>query len=365
MGTARLRLAAFTNRPESFMSLRRARPSSRRRVVLALAAVAVLIAAILTVTRFTSSGTVACRVSSTGAPSCGPWWGLAQNVTNSALPAAVQTEEAASGRRLDIVHTYHRWYDPFPTAAERSIAADGSLLFLNWEPTDQSGRPMAWTAIAQGIHDQQIDALAGALKSLPTVLLSFSHEPELDYGQHGTEADFVAAFRHIHNRLAADGVTNVRYVWDLEGLTDPVWLARYASLWPGASYVDWIAWDPYNWADCRAGHGRPDWQTFSQTVQPFYDWLEGHGYGSKPFMLGEYGSVEKAGDPGAKATWLDQIPSALKSMPNLRALVYFDVPAPPANCNWQVTTSAAATQAFARLATSGPFQRTAALDPAG
>jgi hypothetical protein len=347
------------------MSLRRAHLSPRRRVGLALAAVAVLIAAILTVTGFTDSGTAACRVSSSGAPSCGPWWGLAQNVTNSALPAAVRTEEAASGRRLDIVHTYHRWYDTFPTAAERSVAADGSLLFLNWEPTDQSGRPMAWTAIAQGIHDQQIDALAGALKSLPTVLLSFSHEPELDYGEHGTAADFVAAFRHIHNRLAADGVTNVRYVWDLEGLTDPVWLARYASLWPGPSYVDWIAWDPYNWADCRAGHGRPDWQTFSQTVQPFYDWLEGHGYGSKPFMLGEYGSVEKAGDPAAKATWLDQIPSALKSMPNLRALVYFDVPAPPANCNWQVTTSAAATQAFARLAASAPFQRTAALDPAG
>jgi hypothetical protein len=81
-------------------------------------------------------------------------------------------------------------------------------------------------------------------------------------------------------------------------------------------------------------------------------------------MLGEYGSVEKTGDPAAKAAWLDQIPAALTSLPNLRALVYFDVPAPPANCNWQITTSAAATQAFQRLAASAPFQPTAALDPA-
>ena len=82
-------------------------------------------------------------------------------------------------------------------------------------------------------------------------------------------------------------------------------------------------------------------------------------------MLAEYGSVEKAGDPRAKATWLSEIPAALTSMPNLRALVYFDVAAPPANCNWQVTTSTAATAAFSELARSAPFRLSARLTPTG
>ena len=37
-------------------------------------------------------------------------------------------------------------------------------------------------------------------------------------------------------------------------------------MWPGTGYVDWIAWDPYNFAGCR---GRP-WQNFTATVNPFY-----------------------------------------------------------------------------------------------
>ncbi len=294
------------------------------------------------------------------APACGAWWGMAQNVTNTQLPAAVADQESADGRRLDIVHTYHRWYDTFPTAAERSLADSGHLMFFNWEPTDTAGKPMAWAALAAGVHDADIDALAARLKSMPAVLLSFSHEPELDFGTHGSTADFVAAFRHVHDRLVADGASNVRYVWDLEGLTDPVWLGRYASLWPGSSYVDWVAWDPYNWASCRPGRS---WQSFSEAVSPFYNWLVGHGYGSKPFMLAEYGSVEQSGDPNGKASWFDGIPAALKTLPNLRALVYFDVPAPPANCDWQITTSAAATEAFRSLATSAPFRTAATQDP--
>jgi hypothetical protein len=310
-----------------------------------------------------SSPTSASSTSSiaAGAPSCGTWWGLAPDVANAQLPAAVSAQEAADGRRLDIVHTYHRWYDNFPSAAERSLADDGHLLLLNWEPTDTAGKPMAWAAIARGDHDDEIDALAAKLKTMPTVLLSFSHEPEHDYGSHGTAGDFAAAFRRVVDRLRADGASNVRFVWDVEGLTDPVWLARYASLWPGANYVDWVAWDPYNWADCRTP--TRSWKSFSQTVTPFYDWLAGHGYGDKPFMLAEYGTVEKTGDPNGKASWFGAIPAALTSLPKLRALVYFDFPAPPANCNWQITTSAVATNAFHELATSAPFRPAVTLNP--
>jgi hypothetical protein len=228
-------------------------------------------------------------------------------------------------------------------------------------PVDKRGSDLRWSNIASGANDNDIDVTAGRLKSIAsTVLVSFSHEPEKDYRAHGSAASFAAAFRHVHDRMKADGATNVRWVWNVMGLDTPLWKSRYKVMWPGASYVDWVAWDPYNWSTCR---GRL-WRSFSQTVKPFYDWLESNGYGKRPFMLAEYGSIENPGKPAGKADWFHDLPSALKSMPNLRALVYFDLPAPPANCNWQIATSAQATTAFGALARSSPFAPTAKLVPA-
>lgn len=302
----------------------------------------------------------ACGGSGVDPPTCGIWWGAALDVTDSNLVAQVAAREKATGRRLDIVHSYHRWYDPFPTANERMLAASSHALFLNWEPVDQNNVALSWAAIANGVYDAQIDALATRLKSLgTTVYLSFSHEPELRFAEHGSAVDFVDAFRHVHDRMQSRGASRVSWVWNVMGLSTPVWLQRYQLMWPGSAYVDWVAWDPYNWSTCR---DKP-WQSFLQIVQPFYAWLSSHGFGAKPFMLAEYGSIEQVGTPAGKAEWLAGIPQALGELPNLRALVYFDLPAPPANCNWQITTSGAATAAYAALARSTAFAGTAKLSP--
>jgi hypothetical protein len=301
-----------------------------------------------------------CHVDSSGAPSCGAWWGAALDTSDLALVQKTTAQEQGTDRRLDIVHSYHRWYDHFPTPSEQTLSREGHSLFLNWEPVDKNGIAMSWAAIAAGRHDAQIDALAARLKALGSMTyLSFSHEPEQKFSRHGSAADFAAAFRHVHDRMRAEDARNVRWVWNVMGLADPVWRARYKQMWPGDAYVDWIAWDPYNWSSCS---GRP-WQTFRQTVQPFYSWLTSNGFGDKPFMLAEFGTVEQVGNPGGKADWLAGIPKALTSLPNLKALVYFDLPAPPANCNWQTTTSPQARQAFAALARSKAFSVTAKLAP--
>jgi hypothetical protein len=337
-----------------------ARGNARRPRLLVGAATAVLLLVLgLVLGLRPGDGDHGCRVSSTGSATCGLWWGGALTATNSALPAAVATQQQATGRRLDIVHTYHRWYDDFPTASERALAGTGHLLLLNWEPVDQQGGLMPWASIAAGAQDAQINDLAARLRTLPEVLVSFSHEPELKWPKHGGTADFVAAFRHVHDLMEADGAHNVSWVWDMMGLDNPSWLARYPQLWPGNSYVDWVAWDPYNSAGCEPDH---QWLSFAQTVGPLYRWLEAHGFGDKPFMLAEYGTVEKPGDPAGKADWYAGIPSALSALPNLRALVYFDIGAPPANCNWQISTSAISARAFAGLARSQPFRGTATLD---
>jgi hypothetical protein len=267
--------------------------------------------------------------------------------------SAVQAREQATGRRLDIVHIYHRWNDIFPTSSELRIANSGHLLFLNWEPRDAHGKPVRWADIASGQQDSAIMTAARRLAALHRpVLVSFSHEPEQSFSTKGSAADFRAAFQQVVNRSRAAGATNVLWVWNVMGLSDPTWLGRYRQMWPGNDYVDWVAWDPYNFASCR---GRP-WKSFSQTVSPFYNWLKANGFGNKPFMLAEYGTVEQPGVADGKARWLADIPTTLASLPKLRAMVYFDLPAPPANCDWRSDTSAASVAAFDDLARNKRFE---------
>ncbi len=325
---------------------------SRHQVVLAAVLGSCLVVALAVAVVITRRSPPTCRVTAAASPTCGAWWGTALPDRQSQLVSAVARREQASGRGLDIVHTYHRFFDSFPTATETQLAKSGHLLLLNWEPTTRTGAAMSWSSIAAGRFDAAIDAEAGRLRALGmTALVSFSHEPELNYGSHGTATDFAAAFRHVVSRTRRDGAANVRWVWDLMGLADPVWHARYLQMWPGQTYVDWIGWDPYNFASCR---GKP-WQSFADLITPFYSWLNANGFGTTPFMLAEYGTVERPGDPTAKAAWLAAIPDAMRALPRLHALVYFDVGTPPANCNWQATTSAQASLAFAGLSHSSIF----------
>jgi len=297
-----------------------------------------------------------CGLSTALAPSCGAWWGTALPNVNADLASAVSAEQTATGRRLDIVHTYHRWRDVFPTASERQIALSGHLLFENWEPRDSAGHPIRWADIAAGHQDAAIDAEARRLASLGRpILVSFSHEPEMQFATKGTAADFKAAFAHVVRRARNAGATNVRWVWTVMGLSDPVWLQRYQQMWPGDAYVDWIAWDPYNFASCG---GKP-WKSFADIVHPFYAWLTANGHANKPYMLAEFGTIEKAGDPSAKPDWLGGVTAAMRSLPNLKALVYFDLPAPPASCDWRSDTSPASRTAFDQLARGSAFSWTA------
>ena len=150
-------------------------------------------------------------------------------------------------RPLDIVHTYHRWLQAFPTPREEAtLARSGHILFINWQPTDPAGNPIAWAAIADGSQDAVIAAEGERLAAFQMpIMLSFSHEPEAELGAEGTAAEFAAAFRRVHDDVIAAGASNVVWVWDVEGISTHHWLSMYHQLWPGAAYVDWIAWDPY------------------------------------------------------------------------------------------------------------------------
>jgi beta-mannanase len=262
------------------------------------------------------------------APHSGALWGTSK---------FTREWEAQMGRKFDIVHFYHQWSQNFPTAEERALAAEGRILLLNWKS------PGSWPAVANGSQDAQIAETAGRLKALGSkVFLAFHHEPENDVGAAGQPADYARAFRRVVDGFRRAGAGNVLFVWNMMGYVGG-YGSIYPTLYPGDDYVDWIAYDPYNWYGCRAGaKGR----SFAQITKPFYDWTAAHAPG-KPLMLAEYGLREQAPGTPSKADWFrDQLVQLKTTRSRIKAVVYFNN---LHECDWRITSSSASAAAFREI----------------
>jgi hypothetical protein len=285
-------------------------------------------------------------------PREGAWWGSYPGQA----PGDVEAREAAYGRQVDVLHRYHDWNDVWPTAEEQTYAAQGRFLFEGWENRVFGGNTVCWADVANGSHDAAIDAQAQRLAAFGSRLfVGFMHEPEDNLGtcqpgavddpfaDMGSVEDYKAAYRHIVERVRPVA-PNVVWVLGLMGGSP----AQSWAFYPGDDVVDWVAWDPYNWANC-AGRANDTWRSFQQIAQGMYGHLDAVG-NTKPRMLGEYGSHD---DPamGSKQQWFRDLPTVLRTaMPKLKAVVYFDrvgAPVPADPCSWVVDSSQQAQAGFA------------------
>lgn len=270
-----------------------------------------------------------CTVSATLVPSCGAWWGMyLPTDDDSQLPHAVQSEEQYLGRPLDIVERYHDMSvsvnGVFPDHAEEQIASDRYILF-SWAADVWSKHILyKWSTIASGALDRSIiEPQAQRIAAFHhTVFLTFSAEPDGAVPQQGTPAQFVAAWRHVHDVFAKLGVHNVIWVWTTEGYLPHE--QTIAAMYPGNAYVDWIGYDPYNYFDCHQAR----WLSFAQTVEPFYRWLAAQPFGAKPVMLSEFGSAADPRSPDREAAWYRSIVPVIRQMPRLKALIQWNASIP-------------------------------------
>ena len=133
----------------------------------------------------------------------------------------------------------------------------------------------------------QADKWVALLRQLPRpVLARMWHEMNdggnvysVNTNPGNSQANFVAAWRRIHDYLVAQGVKNkVQMVWCQGGhLAKP----SAATQWyPGDAYVDWIATDAYS----TRNNNYPD---FVSGLSPWYKAFASHG---KPMMIAEMGS---------------------------------------------------------------------------
>ncbi|MEU6078190.1 glycosyl hydrolase [Micromonospora sp. NPDC047074] len=304
-----------------------------------------------------ASGSGRCgEVSDLLVPSCGAWWGM----YSPAGPgdgwdhgAAVARVEEQVGRKFDVVHRYHDFSNSgsngaFPDAYQRQQMREGRLMFFAWESRIfSSGTVLTWQDVYSGRYDATIDAVAGRIRDTGVpVFMGFDHEPE-DEPAKGSDADFVRAWRHVHDRFAAAGADNAVWVWTMMGWSGHY--GRYAGLYPGDRYVDWVGYDPYNFHVCN---GSTVWKSPATTVGGFYRWLDEHRIGAgKPRMLAEFGTNFDAVDPDAKRRWFEEFPAALKAHPKIKAAIYFNSPGMTSRtrtCDMTMNHDASAVAGFAR-----------------
>jgi hypothetical protein len=325
-------------------------------------------------TKPTTSGSSAsgpCTLSAKAVPSCGVLWGIA---THPPTDAAVVAAETAIGRKVDFVYRYHDVNDTIPDSSERQWVAQGKLLHIDIAARDFSSGStrgsVTWADVANGDFDKNLTAQAKGIASLKVpVFMTFEQEASQKHklAALGSPADFVRAWRHLHDIYQNAGVTNAVWTWVMTGAQDN--LQSAGQLWPGNAYVDWISWNVYNQSGCKSN--RIDQKllvSFKDKMLIFYNWLKTSGphYGidtTKPIMISETGSAMYAQDLQATADWYAAIPSVLQQYPQIKAIGLWD--STDAYCNYDFT-GVPAIASGVRQASASPFLSLhGALSPAG
>ncbi|MEU5158894.1 glycosyl hydrolase [Streptomyces sp. NPDC020875] len=277
-----------------------------------------------------------CRATELLVPPCGAWFGAYVRHEKPELVAKVREYEERIGRKLDIVYAYHDMSTDdlegqLVTEQEREVGQERMLL-LSWESKWWGGtdaQQPRWTQISSGALDESvIDVQARRVKAYGKPLfLSFDLEMDTRIPAAGTPAEFVAAWRHIHDRFAELGVTNVVWTWTITGY--PGNNELFPRLYPGDEYVDWIAYNRYNYYRCHD----TDWVSFGETQYEVHRWIRQHISADKPLMLSEFGSADDPERPGRQAEWYEEVPSVVKELDGVRAALQWNWRDPGPHCD--------------------------------
>ncbi|MEV4681443.1 glycosyl hydrolase [Streptomyces kurssanovii] len=277
-----------------------------------------------------------CRATELLVPPCGAWFGAYVRHEKTDLEEKVLAYEKRLGRRLDIVYAYHDMSTDglegrLLTEQEQRVGRD-RLLLLSWESKWWNGRPEqqpTWRQIAAGRLDRSVvDVQARRIKAYgKKVFLSFDLEMDTRTPAAGTPEEYVAAYRHIHDRFRELGVRNVVWTWVVTGWTGHA--ALFPRLYPGDAYVDWIGYNQYNYFRCH----RSSWKSFEETQTASHRWIREHISRDKPLMLSEFGTADDPARPGAQAEWYAEVPGVVKELDGVRAALQWNHRDPGPGCD--------------------------------
>jgi len=251
----------------------------------------------------------------------------------AAAPSRLTSFETKVGARAAVASYYYGYGDVFPGALEKTFSDGGRRsVLLSWDMG-----PTRFTEWSSGKQDRYLDQIVAAARSYRSRVY-VRPWPEMNgdwqdfqptaagekkYG--GTYAQFKAAWRHVVGYTRSHGATNLKWVFNPTADTYAE-TTDVRSIWPGASYVDVLGLDGFNWGkDASWG----TWKSFTAIFRTQYDRLAAL-HPTAPVWICEVASKEPTRADGApvdprhdKGTW---ITSAMGStgFSRLKVVIWFD-----------------------------------------
>ncbi len=271
---------------------------------------------------------------------------LASNATQPWTAADLSTVNAFErdiDKHASVLMWYADWAHSAPSLAQlRMINQRDSVPEITWEPWDstqglyKSQPRYALRNIVGGKFDAYIRTWARALAAYgKPVRLRFAQEMNGNWypwgaGTNGnTPAEFVQAWRHVHDIFTGAGATNVQWVWS------PVSGAP-KQYFPGVKYVDRLGVTCLNGGTAAFNKG---WRSFSaicgESIQQLHSLAPG-----LPIDLSEVGSSDAG---GGKAAWINGMFAYLADHPEVKSIIWFNL---DKQTDFPIQSSPAAQRAF-------------------
>ena len=245
------------------------------------------------------------------------------------------TSFAATMRfRPTVITVYEAFGDGFAAAEVRRTYRYGALPIVRWEPFDA---PLG--DIADGRHDAYVTAFAEAVRALNVpIALTFAHEMNGHWYPWGsrrhTAADFVRAWRRLHDLFARAGATNVIWTWTPNVISGAPGIAL-KPYYPGDRYVDWVGLDGY--------YTRTGPQTYRRLFGPTM--AEVGRFTARPFLI-----VETGAEPGpARTRQIRDLFTSVARDDRMLGFVYFHQ---RGSKRWEIDDDPAAVAVYRREARS-------------
>jgi len=217
----------------------------------------------------------------------------------------VAHDDAEIGIHSGIIGAFFPWAAEVPTGPFTNwlswVHSRGAVAMPSLSPPST----VTLSQIASGTQDRYLRPLAIAMRDWGNqnkdanglaAQVMFRLFPEMNGswetyspGTRGQTAyQFRLAWIHVVKLFRANGASNVRFIWNPDRVFNSA--TPLKSLWPGASYVDWVGLDGYNWADRTHG------------TYYTYDLLHNsvtqlRSITSKPLIICELGSAPFSGKP--------------------------------------------------------------------
>ncbi|MGW0204597.1 glycoside hydrolase family 26 protein [Streptomyces sp. NPDC003233] len=236
------------------------------------------------------------------------------------------------GRTPTMLEYYLGWGDELQTDQTRAVWDNGQLPYIAWEP-----HKATLAQIADGSQDAYIKDTAHALRALNVpVAISLAHEMNGNWYPWGhnkaTAAQFVRAWRHVHDVFQDEGVSTVIWVWS-PNIVNPVPRVALKPYWPGDGYVDWVGVVGY--------YARTGAQDFATLFGPTF--REIRTFTRRPFLLAETGA-----QPGPrKSAQITGLLRTVASRTDVVGFIWFDL---NKETDWRVDSSSETLAAFRRAA---------------